>query len=228
METKTICFLVIAVGILAGILWVVLSRRGATKPAPQPVPQPKPVEHTALKHDCWDRYVRLESIKRHKAKCAKAVAGEGGIITANRQLASILAAENTPEYKAPRIVGQVCDFIINMAMANGMLAESGAITMPAPKPKLMDKDAFFRNMQVAPDAQADKYRSVIKYQEEEIEKEKSNLKFVNALQALIPLLETVTYLSANEASIEPQQIVDKATDYLNKSQLILTEYGIDR
>lgn len=178
-----------------------------------------------LKRECWDQYVTVETLRNFKAKCAKAITGETGVLAANRQLTLILNGDNTSEYKAPRIIGQVCDFIINMATANGMLSHDGRIIMPAGKPKLMDKEAFFSNIHVSEEYQCEKYKAVIKYERDEYSRESENMKFPNLLSALLPSLEIITSISNNEDNLSSEDVVKKANFYLKISTEILKQYG---
>ncbi|MDE7190607.1 MAG: hypothetical protein K2N96_10765, partial [Muribaculaceae bacterium] len=142
----------------------------------------------SLGDECWQQYVALETLRSYKAKCAKAVTGDSGILTANRQLEKILSSDNSTNYKAPRIVGQVCDFIINMAIANAMLNEDKQIVMPTPSPKLIDRSTFLNNIniQVTSAEQASKYLAVINHEKKELALETSDQKFVHLLTALLP------------------------------------------
>lgn len=179
----------------------------------------------SLRDDCWQQYVALETLRSYKAKCAKAVTGDTGLLIANRQLDKILSSNNSADYKAPRIVGQVCEFIINMAIANNMLNEDKQIVMPEPSPKLMDKNTFFNNLQMSSAEQAAKYQAVINNEKKELASETANQKFVHLLKALLPSLKIISFISQNEDNMSDKEIVEKANSYLVESTVIFKQYG---
>ncbi|MDE6804217.1 MAG: hypothetical protein K2J29_06270 [Muribaculaceae bacterium] len=181
----------------------------------------------SLGDECWQQYVALETLRSYKAKCAKAVTGDSGILTANRQLEKILSSDNSTNYKAPRIVGQVCDFIINMAIANAMLNEDKQIVMPTPSPKLIDRSTFLNNIniQVTSAEQASKYLAVINHEKKELALETSDQKFVHLLTALLPSLKIISFISENEDNLSDEEIVKNANSYLVESTVIFKQYG---
>lgn len=191
--------------------------------------QKKDNESTAnlqsLRDECWQQYVALETIRSYKAKCAKAVAGDFGILVANRRLESILSSEKPAAYKAPRIVGQVCDFIVNMAIANNMIDEDKRIVMPQSSPKLMNKEAFFNNIQVSSNVQAPKYQAVIDYEKKELASENTDQKFVHLLEALLPSLNILGFIAENESNLSEEEIVKKTDSYLVETKVIFKRYG---
>lgn len=179
----------------------------------------------SLRDECWKQYVVLETLRSYKAKCAKAITGESGILTANRQLETILSSDNSIDYKAPRIIGQVCDLIINMAITNAMLNDNRQIVMPKSSPKLMDKETFFNNIQVASAEQAVKYAAVINHEKKELSAETADQRFVNLLEALLSSLKLISSISQNEDNMSNEEIVEKAKLYLVESTVIFKQYG---
>ncbi len=179
-----------------------------------------------LRNECWQQYVALETLRSYKAKCAKAITGDSGILIANRRLSAILSSDNSTDYKAPRIVGQVCDFIINMAIANNMLGEDKQIIMPKSSPKLMDKETFLNNIGVASSAeQAERYKAVVKHEKEDLAAETAEQKFVHLLEALLNPLKIISFISENEDKLSNEEIVEKANSYLVESTVIFKQYG---
>lgn len=182
--------------------------RKGISPKPAPITDGKSL--TMLKSKCWDTYVELETLRSLKSKCAKVIASDISVTTAMKQLNAILTSGKNAEYMAPRIIGQVCDFIINMATANRMIDNEGKIIMPTASPNLRDQRSYFENIQVAPADQRAKYEAVIKYQSHEIFSEKSDMRFVHTLQEILPSLQEVCYLSQNEDKMSPIEIVESA------------------
>lgn len=179
---------------------------------------------TKLRSECWDTYVKLETLRNLKSKCAKVVAGDISVTTAMRQLDTILTSGKDAEYMAPRIIGQVCDFIINMATANRMIDNEGKLMMPTASPNLRDQSSYFENIQVAPADQIDKYEAVIKYQSQELLSEQSDMRFVQMLQEILPSLQEVCYLSNNEETLSPEEVVTKAEKMYKEISPILKNY----
>lgn len=179
---------------------------------------------TELKSKCWETYVELETLRSLKSKCAKVVAGDISVTTAIKQLDTILKSDKNVEYMAPRIIGQVCDFIINMATANKMIDNDGKLIMPKASPNLRDQNSYYDNIQVAPVDQIAKYEAVIKYQSQEIFSEKSNMKFVHILQEILPSLQEVCYLSHNEDKLSPIEIVGAAEKMYKELSPILLKH----
>ena len=177
-----------------------------------------------LRSKCWDTYVELETLRSLKSKCAKVVAGDVSVTTAIKQLDSILTSGKNVEYMAPRIIGQVCDFIINMATANRMIDNEGKLIVPKASPNLRDQNSYYDNIKVAPVDQIAKYEAVIKYQSQELISEKSDLRFVHILQEILHSLQEVSYLSHNEDKLSPNEIVDTAEKIYKKLSPILLKY----
>lgn len=177
-----------------------------------------------LRSKCWDTYVELETLKSLKSKCAKVIAGDISVTTAINQLGTILASGKDAEYMAPRIIGQVCDFIINMATANRMIDNEGKLIMPKAYPNLRDQSSYYENIKVAPVDQITKYEAVIKYQSQELISEKSDMRFVHTLQEILPSLQEVCYLSHNEDKLSPEEIVQSAEKMYKELSPILLKY----
>lgn len=179
---------------------------------------------TLLRSKCWDTYVELETVRSLKSKCAKVIAGDISVTTAMKQLDIILTSGKNAEYMAPRIIGQVCDFIINMATANRMIDNEGKLVMPKASPNLRDQKSYFDNIQVAPVDQIAKYEAVLKYQSQELLSEQSDMRFVHALKEILPSLQEVCYLSNNEDNLSPEEIVVKAEKMYKGLSPILMNY----
>lgn len=179
---------------------------------------------TQLRSKCWETYVELETLRALKGKCAKMVAGDISVTTAMKQLDAILTSGKDTEYMAPRIIGQVCDFIINMTTANRMIDDEGNLIMPKVSPNLRDQRSYFDNIQVAPADQIAKYEAVIQYQSQEFVSEKSDMRFVHILQEILPSLQGVYYLSHNDDKLSPKEIVESAEKMYKKLSSILLKY----
>ncbi len=179
---------------------------------------------TKLRSKCWDTYVDLETLRSLKRKCAKVVAGDISVTTAIKQLDTILTSGKNAEYMAPRIIGQVCDFIINMATANRMIDNEGKLIIPKASPNLRDQSSYYDNIKVAPVDQKAKYEAVIKYQSQELISEKSDMRFVHILQEILPSLQEVCYLSHNEDKLPPKEIVEAAEKMYKEISPILLKY----
>lgn len=181
-----------------------------------------------LKSKCWESYVELEKLRSLKSKCAKVVGGDIGITTAMSQLNSILNSGKGNEYMAPRIIGQVCDFLINMGTANKMMDNKGNFIMPQANPNLRDERSYFDNIHTLPAEQATKYEAVIKYQTKELQSERSDMRFVSLLQELLPSLQVVSHLAKDENQLSANEIVAEADDFYNRVTAIIKKYEFTR
>lgn len=179
---------------------------------------------STLRAECWKTYVELENVRNLKDKCAKIVGGDISVMTAIRQLETIFASCKSDRYMAPRIVGQVCDFLTNMATANKMIDNEGNFIMPQASPHLLDEGSYFANIEVEPTQQAAKYEAVIKYQTKALRSEQSNLRSVETLQLLLTPLQKVSYITKNEQKLSAEEIVVKAEDMYNEISPILEQY----
>ncbi|MDE5877293.1 MAG: hypothetical protein K2H47_07350 [Muribaculaceae bacterium] len=228
MTTEIIIYSILTVCICIAVIYSI-SRYKRKNPKSLSQSRKTAISSTAnlqnLKEECWQQYVALETFRSYKAKCAKAINGDSGLLTANRQLETILSSDNSTDYKAPRIIGQVCDFIINIATANAMLNEAGQIVMPVPSPKLMDKETFFNNIQVSAPKQVAKYETVINHEKEELSAETADQRFVHLLESLLPSLKTISFIAQNEDKLSNEEIVEKAKLYLVESTVIFKRYG---
>ena len=217
-NTELILYLLLAIIACAAILFAF------RKPGRGRVKAGNAILLKGLEEECWQAYMALERFKAYKARCRRAVIGDFGISVANKRLAAILEGGQSAEYKAQRIVGRVCDLIINMATANGMLGEGNVIAMPSDKAELMSRNAFLMNMAVSDNGAEGKYNAVIRHLRSELAKEQQEQKFVVALEGLVPLLETITFIVNNEGVLRDEEIVERANEYYLKSSKILEGY----
>lgn len=174
--------------------------------------------------ECWNTYVRLQSVLARKEACRKRLVGDTGIETALGKLKTILASGRDDAYMAPRITDQVCGFISNTLVAGGMVGTDGTVKMPDPKPALMERDVYFRNITVSPDEQAEKYRKVVNYQIQRIEAESSDTRFVDTLRELLPWLRQAYDLAEGTKTLSPESTVAWGKEFIDKSSQIIAKY----
>lgn len=80
------------------------------------------------------------------------------------------------------------------------------------------------NMAVSDNGAEGKYNAVIRHLRSELAKEQQEQKFVVALEGLVPLLETITFIVNNEGVLRDEEIVERANEYYLKSSKILEGY----
>lgn len=177
-----------------------------------------------LRDECWDTYVKLQTVLSKKEACRKRLVGDTGIETALAKLKSILASGRDDAYMAPRITDQVCGFISNTLVAGGMIGTDGTVMMPDPKPALMERDVYFRNITVSPDEQAEKYRKVADYQRQSIKAENSDTRFIDTLRALLPWLQQAYDLAEGKTTLTPERTVAWGKEFIDKSSQIIAKY----